>query len=150
MPELQLWHWEELAPAIGNNKELPAGEQLLIRIKAGVSKARLEQFDRDRQEMLRPGAARPTAEQWAALLGDLVELARTDFTVEGRPIRTMVDYLELALEQASLELLAELLGAITYWNSVAGIRSFRYGPRSGGRATTSTGGEKRDAAADDE
>jgi len=128
MPSLELWHWEEYAPAIGNNKSLPPGERFTLRVKAGITKARFAKLLDD--------AKASTPEQWHEALRDLVEMGPAKLTVDGSPVDTLLDFLKLAEEQRNGELLKELLGAIVWHNSIQGARSFTYGPLSGGRAGT--------------
>ena len=130
-----LWRWEEYAPDFGNNREVPRAEQFRLRVKAGISKARFTRFLEEKE--------RTSADDWDAALSDLVEVAQP-VTLDGVEVKTLKDYLSIALEQRNGQMLLELVGAVTYFNSIAGARSFGSGRASGGGSSMSRSPGKTD------
>lgn len=130
MPDLELWRWEEHAPMIGRNRELPEAERFTIRVKSGITRKELHAFLR------KPGSK--SLDEWHKSLKGLIEIGRNPPTVSGKKVATLKDLLELALEQSGGELAKELVGVIAWYNSVNGTRSFHYAPPVG--EPTSTGG----------
>jgi len=164
--ERGLFHWERFVPQIANNRDLPTREQLALEIATGLSVLEVETFTRANalaaasgggeppkapganatEEELRTYVAAAKAEmtrlrtEQAARLAPhwapFVRLVPGSHTVNGKPIATLADYLELVLMQQGLFNFLEISNEVLALNSVSGAQSLFSRALSGGSDST--------------
>lgn len=128
MATLNVWHWERYVPTLGENKTLE--KPFYLEVKAGISKAELsalmEGLDKSN-----------TPDNWVAVFGDFVRFGSESLEVNGKPVKDLKEYVELAFEQANTELLSEMAVAVYWHNSVRGNKETFFARLSGGNVFTS-------------
>lgn len=132
MAELtRTWKWVRMVPNLGNNKELP--NPFWLKVKSGLTLEERQAFF-DRLEAMR--AAGRFKDEFAAFVGEYVEMGDEPLVVKGKPIETMAEYLALLDTIASVENVSELIHAVRWANSVEGTKALFFEQLSGGGAFT--------------
>jgi adenylosuccinate lyase len=122
-----LHRWTKFAPDIGNNRDLPAGEQLLLEVAAGLPKTALTAL---------ADALREAADDAARIeaLSRYVRLVGGPHTLGGVQVATLKDYFDIVAGLAGGYNLRELFAAVGHFNSFAEADAVFSERRSGGTA----------------
>lgn len=135
MANLTLNSWVRYVPNLGENRTLDA--PFYLEVKASLTKAQyadyLEKFQ---------AADKESAEALEGAFGGIVRMGTEALSVDGKPVSTLREYLELVAQQKGAELLFELVGAITWYNSVEGAGKTFSERLSGGWFSTATNAPK--------
>lgn len=128
MAKLETLHrWARFAPDIGNNRELPAGEQLVIEVATGLPKAAMSSLAEAIQQA-------ETDEARVAALSPYVRLTGGPHTLGGQPVTSLADYYAVCAQLAGGYNLRELFASVPHFNSLAEADAVFYERRSGGTA----------------
>lgn len=129
MADLQRWRWKPYAPNLGNNLEQE--RPFLLRLKAGLSKLFIADW------LERWGAAVKARESatMAVVLSEVAEMGPEPLSIDGKPIATLQDYVELCLDEPDEPLIYELSGAFRVVNCVIGQQADFSARLSGGNFT---------------
>lgn len=128
MANLQtLQQWRAFAPDIGNNLELPAGEQFLLEVAVGLSFQELAEYQTSLKSTP-PGDLPEILTKYVRVIGGPHTLAR-------EPISSVADLWALLMKHAAPAIF-EITTAVPHFNSVPETRALFFERRSGGSAFT--------------
>lgn len=139
MANLTLNSWVQYVPNLGENRSLE--KPFFLEVKASLTKAQYAEY-LERLHAWRQSDGGESAEGIEPVFADLVRMGTEALTVDGRPVATLRDYLELVAQQRGADLLYELIGAIAWHNSVEGVGKTFSERLSGGWFSTATNAPK--------
>jgi hypothetical protein len=122
-----LHRWARFAPDIGNNRDLPAAEQLLLEVATGLPKAALLAL----AESI--GAATDDTGRIEAL-SQYIRVVGGPHALGGVEVKALADYFGVVAGLAGGYNLRELFAAVGHFNSFAEADSVFSERRSGGTA----------------
>jgi hypothetical protein len=126
--------WVRFAPDIGNNRELAAGEQLLLEVQAGLTREEMLAFAADIKAA--GDGQDDKSEAIVAVLARHVRLVGANHRIGGRDINNVGDYAKLCNDIPDQLNMRELFGCVAHFNSLAGGEALFSERRSGGTAFT--------------
>jgi hypothetical protein len=134
MANLGLQKWHPFVPDLGNNRELPAGEQLVLEVKGGLTREEVMGHLRFiQQPETKDGETEEEAR--ARNLSEYIRLVGSH-TIGGKPVTTFAEYLEAIRPVGDAYNLRELYAAVAYFNSLQAGDALFSERRSGGTAFT--------------
>lgn len=122
-----LYRWAKFAPDIGNNAELPAGQQFVLEVATGLPRATLAAMAESIQSAADDDGR-------VAALAPYVRIHGGPHTLGGRPVATLQDYFAVIAGLAGGYNVRELFGAVAHFNSFSGADALFSERRFGGTA----------------
>lgn len=142
------WRWERFAPDLGDNLSLPEGDRLYLEVASGLTAARLAEFHAALRDV-KSDAADTLDPSWLACFEPVVRLVG-EHTIDGKPVKTLAEYLQLVVSTTGVYNLSELVAVVNEYNSVSGTSALFSRRHSGGllstRAQSAVKAEARPAA----
>lgn len=140
-----LKRWVAFVPDIGNNRALPAAEQLCLEVAASISKEALIRFAAQLSEPTLADGETPDDGR-IRILSEHVRLIGGPHKLAGVEVKTVDDYARACIGLAGHYNLRELFAAVGYFNSLSSADALFSERLSGGTAFML----HRSAAQDDE
>ena len=131
MPSLS--RWLAFVPDIGNNREQPPADQLVLEVAASVTREALLRFSEQIKEPIL--AEGETADDGRLrVLSEFVRMKGGPHTLGGVVVKTMSDYARVCIGLSGHYNLRELFAAVGYFNSLSAADALFSERLSGGTA----------------
>lgn len=142
MPSLDnAFKWVRYEPDLGGNRQLPEAQRFFLEVACGLTKLQLERLyeqlgEKSKDRQTEGKTLEELFTEYAAdlsdVLGCFVRMGKEPLKLNGAEVKTLADYLEVAVRQHGQPLVTELFTAVRTANSVEGTRELFSGRHSGG------------------
>jgi len=153
MPDISIDRWERLEPRLGNNLTQPQAKRFYLEVNASLTKAQLVAFqDAQVAAMNASNDAKDfsrSVKPMTDALAPFVRMGAEPLLVDGKPVATLEQYVELCLSMAGLFNLLEMTRTVREYNELGGTFAHFSKWRSGGDFGTRAQSVEQDSAQTD-